>query len=192
MLAKSKIRGYKLSQMSVEVANNRALDIVTSTLDKLDLKEASSDLVIVGGAVLAVCGIKPIENTDLDIAVTERLKYHLGFDKRWIKPDDQSIAVAEGGISVRIGDTYDGFRTVEGDVTAFTNDFDDIYKVPIEELLAEADIPEGSHYQFSPLLRVLDWKAALANASEYKGDKRKHIRDIQRISRHLLKKSKST
>ncbi len=164
-----------------------AIEVVTNKLDELGLRRADEELVVVGGAAMAIYGIKEISKTDLDIAVTPDLLEHLTHDDRWKKFEPRNL-VAEGhGVTHKVQDPhqYAGYKTAQGDVTAIPVPLQDSYPVDIETLLEEIPEIAGMPYPVARLERILDWKLGLATTYEHAA-KEKHMADALKISKYLL------
>lgn len=170
--------------------NSQAIEVVAAKLDKLDLRIARRDLVIVGGAAMALYDIKPIHSTDLDIAASPELIVHLTNDERWKKLEPRDLVAAGHGINHRVEDSreYDGYKTVLGDVTAIPVPLQDSYPIDFGTLINEATMIEDIPYPVARLERVLDWKLALATTFEHAA-KEKHMADAQKIAKYLLELS---
>jgi len=139
---------------------------------------------------MALYDIKPIFDTDLDIAASPELMDHLTNDVRWKKSEPRDL-VAEGqGINHRVKDSraYDGYKTVAGDVTAIPVPLQDSYPIDFGTLMSEATMIEDMPYPIARLERVLDWKLALATTYEHAA-KEKHMADVQKIAKYLLELS---
>ena len=167
--------------------NEAAIKVVTGKLENLDLRIARRDLVVVGGAAMALYDIKPIHTTDLDIDASPELMEHLTNDKRWKKSEPRDLVATRQGISHQVSDSreYSGYKTVLGDVTAIPVPIQDSYPIDFETLVSEATMFEDMPYPVARLERVLDWKLALAATFEHAA-KEKHMADAQRISSYLL------
>jgi len=169
--------------------NDQAIEVVTEKLDELDLQIARRDLVIVGGAAMALYDIKPIFDTDIDFAASPELISHLTRDDRWKKSEPRNLIAAEQGIKHKER-TYDGYKTILGDVTAIPVQLQDSYPINFASLMGEATMIEDMPYPVARLERVLDWKLALATTHEQSQPAReKHMADVQRISKYLLELS---
>lgn len=170
-----------------------AVNDIEHFLDSARLHRSADELVVIGGAAMAAYGIKKLASTDLDIAVSDDLRERLSLDPTWLPSTqanaDELVAKNKGTErKKRAPDTYAGYVTVSGDITAITPPMQDsTYMVETSVLIAERITPEGSKYGFSPIARLLDWKLELATNPEFTGDKDKHFTDCLRISKYLLK-----
>jgi len=169
----------KITLKSGNVAN------ISRSLDRLGLRESADQLVVIGGAALAVFGIKPLRETDLDIAVTSELMSQLEADGQWELSLRQ--ATMSGVAHEREVVGYNGLTITNGDVTAIKMPLDDLYRVSSAQLIKKSITPDDSAYRFIGPARVLDWKLSLVNSPYYSGPKAKHLEDATRISSFLTK-----
>lgn len=166
---------------------------IQECLDGVGLRRSADELVVIGGAAMAAYGIKNLKNTDLDIVVTGDLMAHLAHDDRWGPSSEhqpKGIVAKNKGTERFVSDPnrYVGLMSVTGDITVITPPLEDsTYNASNYELIKEGIVSEDSHYRFSPLFRILDWKLTLVGNADYPGNKEKHFRDARGIAAYLLR-----
>lgn len=156
-----------------------AVETVNAVLDEIGLREHRDRLVVVGGSALAAWGVKPLGETDLDIAITDDLRRELKSRPQWW----------EAELTPRQLDYY---PKIAHGVTAITPPFsrDGTYGVDAAELVAEGIACGEAGYKYSPLWRILDTKLALADAPGereiHQARRAKHWRDALLIASFIL------
>lgn len=162
--------------------NAAAVEQVNSLLDEIGLRSSRDRLVVIGGSALAVWGVKPLHNADLDIAITDDLRRGIKNQTNWWEAD----------LTPR---QLDYHPKIANGVTAIMPPFGKEYPVTADELVAEG-IPCGeAGYMYSPLWRILETKLALSDAPAESPRQsarcEKHWNDVMLITHFALTQIKA-
>jgi hypothetical protein len=128
-------------------------EAVNGVLDEIGLRPHRDDLVVVGGAAMAVWGVVELPGRDLDIVINNDLRLELWKDKNWDKVDE---------LSSRQLKYMPELAQIAGVTVLMPPMSYSSYRVKADEFIAEG-VPCGqAGYLYSPLPRILETKRALA------------------------------
>lgn len=145
--------------------------VINTTLDQLGLEDASSRLVVIGGAAMSLHGLKPIEHTDIDLVVSSDLMVEL--DEDLIEPEGCIATMPSAFATKRNELVRAGIRDKNkldkatknlhvAPIDLFVMPFDNVPTGTSEDLIALGEKVNGCRYLSLPLLRIYQMKVAVA------------------------------